>query len=326
MAWRFSPEISAVDRTALIAAGAADVRHVERRFARRFATPPEVHVLPSEASLAQKLTELYEVEPARAVDLAHRYSGYTSDNPRSHTSVVVLDWARIGVERPIHRLRHEITHVMVHQIVPQTVPVPAWFNEGLAELEAHSVPGLTWPQLQSRHFAASMAATGTLMPLDRVSSYEQTLAILGEQLANGTESVRLLEADVTRPRVLGILEELARGKRFEQAFSTATGLSFARFAASVEPRLRALAPSYPGIAATPDDPSGPGLTYVLYGFRPRSRVTVRIKGAGLTGVNSYVVSEHGYLSQYLMAGWPAGRYDIEATGEGESARVTAIKR
>lgn len=321
----FAPTVSAADREVLVRTADLDVAHIEQTFGRRFASPPVVHVLASEGALAGELSERCGVAPARAREMAKLYSGYTGKDLRTGGYTIILDWNRIGPERPIHRLRHELTHVMSHQILPDPRDIPAWFEEGLAELSAHTVSGVAWPRLQSRYFAASMAATGTLTPLSRLTSYEEAFASLGAQLANATESLRLLEQDVTSARVVRVLDESVRGKPFVDAFAAATGVSLASFAEGTPPRLRALAPSYPGIATTPEDPTGPGATYVLYGFKPRSQVVVRISGNGLNGSQRYTMSEQGYLSQYFVAAWPAGTYSIEVTGDGETAKASVVK-
>src|SRR5262245_60231380 len=64
--WHFAAEISAPDRAALIAAGEADVAHIEQRFAHRFSTPPQVFVLDTEQSFAQSLSEMFGLDAQTA--------------------------------------------------------------------------------------------------------------------------------------------------------------------------------------------------------------------------------------------------------------------
>src|SRR4029079_10731214 len=159
-----------------------------------------------------------------------------------------------------------------------------------------------------------MGATNPLLPLERLANADEAFPVLADQIANATESVRLLESDVTRAGCLRILDRLARKDTFEDAFRNATGMPFSRFTATLQPRLQALAPSYPGIATAPADPSGPGLTYVIYGFAPSSPVSVLLRGNGLQAQETRTVSAHGCSAGNFTPAWPTGSYDITATG------------
>lgn len=323
--WRFAAEISAPDRAALVSAGDADVAHIERRFARRFETPPEVVVVASEASFARSLSETFGLDAKTAALFAGRYNAYTGTSSATRGEATIVHWPKMAKERPIFRLRHELSHAMIRKLTALSNELPTWLNEGLAELEGQSVPGLSWTLLQSRYCAASMAATNTLLPLERLTNPEEAFPLLADQIANATESVRLLESDVTRAAVLRILERLAQRDRFEEAFRTATGMQFSRFTATLSPRLRALAPGYPGIATAPADPSGPGLTYVIYGFAPSSPVNVLFRGNGLQAQETRNMSAHGCSAGNFTGAWPTGTYEITAIGDSGTVRVTARK-
>lgn len=320
----FAAAISEEDRAALLQAGASDVARVEQTFARSFRVTPTVHVLSSEAALAAGLSERFAVKPPRAAEMAQLYNGYTGKNLSTGNYEVLIDWSRVGKQRPIFALRHELAHVMTHQICPDPRDIPPWFEEGVAEIEGQSAPGLTWTRLQSQYFAASMAHTNTLTTLDKITSYESSLASLGVQLANATESVRLLTADVSTPRVVGVFDRCAKGQKFADAFAASTGVSVAAFASSAPERLHQLAATFPGVASVPAEPTGPGATYVLYGFKPGSTVSIRVTGKGARTEYKATIGAQGYVSQYFPAAWPAGNYTVDVTGDGETASADVV--
>src|SRR5205823_6206869 len=73
--------------------------------------------------------------------------------------------------RPVAAIRHELTHLLtLDACSPRCDLVPAWLNEGQARLAEALVPGGDWRLERVSYEAASMAATGTLIPLNTLVS------------------------------------------------------------------------------------------------------------------------------------------------------------
>ena len=60
---------------------------------------------------------------------------------------------------PFTTARHELTHMLIDEITGDA-QVPAWLNEGSAQLEEFTMPGAQWLRALAQYRAVSMAANG----------------------------------------------------------------------------------------------------------------------------------------------------------------------
>jgi len=85
--------------------------------------------------------------------------------------LIAVNWEAVRDRRPIAAIRHELTHLLtLDACAPRCDLVPAWLNEGQARLAEALVPGSDWRLVRVRYEAASMAQTGTLIPLNALVS------------------------------------------------------------------------------------------------------------------------------------------------------------
>jgi hypothetical protein len=175
-----------------------------------------------------------------------------------------------------------------------------------------------------------MAATVTLFTLSELSSQVTWNARSGQAATNqyyeAAELVRLVRDHISTAGIIRMLELMGAGEGFEAAYADVAAEPFSTFAASYAARLRAIAPSYPGITTAPDTVAGAGLSIVFYGFAPGSQMTYSVSGAGASSVpRTVVVSAYGTASTYLDQLWQPGTYTITATYAGGSVSATGVK-
>jgi hypothetical protein len=142
--------------------------------------------------------------------------------------------------------------------------------------------------------------------------------------------VQLLRNEIGIAGEIGILESLAAGHTYDEAYAAATGRTTATFASSIAPRLRALGTS-PGIAFAPDSIVGgtaTGPTFVLYGWSPNSTLNVSIVGVSTGFVNSTrtaVADQYGVYWSRLGASWPPDTYRFTVTAGSSSVTASYTK-
>jgi hypothetical protein len=101
--------------------------------------------------------------------------------------------------------------------------VPAWLNEGQARLAEALVPGGEWRLLRVRYEAASMAVTGTVLPLNTLVSQLSWNTLTDWagyfKYQEAARAVELLREDIggTAP-IARVYEHLRRGQNLAQAY------------------------------------------------------------------------------------------------------------
>lgn len=121
-------------------------------------------------------------------------------------------------------LAHEFTHALVRSLAP--AGVPAWLNEGLAVL--FEPDGLAWADAQ-------LARSRVRLPYDRLASGFGRLPGSDARLAyaqGAAAAHRLIELAGTTA-VVGLLQDLARGEPFAQAFERRALVPFDTFVAGL---------------------------------------------------------------------------------------------
>src|SRR5262249_6308578 len=112
-------------------------------------------------------------------------------------------------------LIHELTHSFVASLAGRGCP--AWFNEGLAQLqEGRSAQG-------DRRALARLRQANQLVPLQHLQ--ESFVGLPRDEAdlayAEGLSAVEYLVSQVGRPGVRGVLDLMAQNYNFENAFKTA---------------------------------------------------------------------------------------------------------
>ena len=303
----------------------ADVQQVQKDFARQFTGVPTIYIFATTESYTQGLQTLLGYTQAVATSTAKRSAAIFQPK----TQLVLADWSLIGPRFPRSSLRHELTHLMNSQIVGTNPTMPAWFDEGLAMNEELTVAGSKYVGMLERYRTASMAASGTLIPLADLDSPLQWSRRPSPwsyyQYAEAQQAVEMLRADVGQAGVVRILELMGRGQTFAAAFETVTGKPYADFTAAFPARAKALAPSYPAIVAVEDSPIGPGITWIYFGFTPSTPVTLDIRSSITGGSYLEFTDVFGAGWGYLGPNWPAGTYNFVVNTGGKLVSVIARK-
>ena len=121
-------------------------------------------------------------------------------------------------------LAHEFTHALVRSLAP--AGVPAWLNEGLAVL--FEPDGLTWAEAQLRNSRTRLSYDRLAAGFGALSGAEARVAYAqGAAAAHG-----LIELAGT-PAVVGLLQDLAQGEPFAQAFERRALVPFHTFLAGL---------------------------------------------------------------------------------------------
>jgi len=310
----------------------ADIAKIQQDYGRTFAARPEVYLLATDTTYATAQAQILGVAPTFVTSPALA-------DPFESAGVyyrkrVAMDLARIGNSLPFTTARHELTHMLIDEITGDAA-VPAWLNEGSAQLEEFTVPGAQWLRALAQHRAVSMAANGRQLTTDELTSQgtwnSREPPLSRYQYAEASQITQLLRNDIGLAGQLQILTLIGAGRTLEEAYGAVTGRSWPEFAASLPARLRAIAPA-PGIAFAPDSTAGSapnGPTFVLYGFQPNAVVTLSIRGS-VTGFassgQSRMVDELGVYWSWLGTSWPADTYTFTATaGSGPAVTATVTK-
>src|SRR6266581_3726821 len=141
---------------------AADIPAVEGEFERSFVARPVIYVFGSVESYAEGFVRIFGYSRTTATLVAENSVSFFEPSLR----LIAVNWEAIRSRRPVAAIRHELTHLLtLDACSPRCDLVPAWLNEGQARLAEALVPGGEWRMLRVRYEAASMAATGTVLPL-----------------------------------------------------------------------------------------------------------------------------------------------------------------
>jgi hypothetical protein len=316
--------ITTADTAAIVAHVAVDVPAIQTDYGRVFTSRPTLYVMATTASYTRALQTIFGADAATAQQLGASSQGIFSELIGATAS----DWEKLAPQKPLSSLRHELTHMMEAQISRRAV-LPAWFNEGNARLEDLTVPGSQYKVMTNRYGAASMASLGMLIPLtDLVSQRtwnERPLPLGVYQYYEASQAVQLVRTDVGAAGIIRILDFMGQGQSFDAAFTSTSGQPFTNFLSTYAARIRAVAPSYPGITTAGDSSVGPGLSFMFYGFPSNTQVTLNIGGTASATPQTVTTSSIGTYSSYLDERWPAGSYTFSATWSGGTVSTTAVK-
>lgn len=317
--------ISTADGQTIATTVEPDVAHVAGAFGRSFAKRPSIYVFANGASMTSGWVPSLQGTTTPRTNVNGVYL--------ASSNKIALHWENMRQHEPQHTLRHELVHQMEMQITNASDSVPLWFREGIARLEDLTTPRGEWRMLESRYSAVSMAATNTLFALSLSDDAFDDLAPLERHYAyyESAETVRLLRADHTHAGILRLLDAVGQGQTFTVAYSATTGRPIEVFTAQRQERLRALAPSSPGVVTAAGSFTGnpQDLTFMLHGFVPSSAVHILVEGPnGLRNVESSrtkTVSAYGEYTSFLGDLWPAGNYKFTVTSGTTVVTATVVK-
>jgi hypothetical protein len=308
---RIDTAVSWDDVGVMAATLAADIPAVEREFERSFAARPVIYVFAGTESYAEGFMRIFGYPRATASFVAENSVSFFEPSLR----LIAVNWGAVGDRRPVAAIRHELTHLLtLDACAPRCDLVPAWLNEGEARLAEALVPGGEWRLLRVRYEAASMAVTGTVIPLNTLVSQGAWNALTDWagyfKYQEAARAVELLREDVggTAP-IARIYERLRRGSNLAQAYAALTGRSFDDFVATLADRMRAAAPAGQGLIGVAQ------VNYLLYGFAPASTITVTVSGPRGSESWPVVVSPFGSNFDSIAATRARGGYTISAQTE-----------
>src|SRR5207245_2889425 len=164
---RVETSLSSDDEAFVATAVASDIGAVEREFARSFAGRPVIYVFATTPGYTEGFVRIFGYGRATATFVAENSVSFFEPSLR----LIAVNWEAVRDRRPIAAIRHELTHLLtLDACAPRCDLVPAWLNEGQARLAEALVPGSDWRLVRVRYEAASMAQTGTLIPLNALVS------------------------------------------------------------------------------------------------------------------------------------------------------------
>jgi hypothetical protein len=318
---RIEAMLSSDDQGVVAATVAADIPAVEREFARAFASRPVIYVFGTTESYAEGFVRMFGYTRATATFVAENSVSFFEPSRR----LIAVNWPAVRERRPVGAIRHELTHLLtLDACAPRCDLVPAWLNEGQARLAEALVPGGEWRLLRVRYEAASMAATGTLIPLNTLVSQLAWNALTDWagyfKYQESARAVELLREDVGGGAPIArIYERLRRGQNLAQAYAALTDRSFEDFVAGLPGRMRAAVPAGQGLIAIA--PTG----YLLYGFPPASTITLTVSGPRGSEGGPLVISPFGSNFDTIAPTRTRGRYTVSAQSEGSVFTVRLRK-
>jgi hypothetical protein len=291
-----------------------DLAAVQREFAWTLRKQPVIDVFATTASYTTGLVHELGYFGATAAFVAENSVAFFEPDLR----LILVNWEAVRDRRPIAAIRHELTHfVTLEACAPHCDLVPAWLNEGQARLAEATIPGGEWRLVRVRYEAASMVATKTLMPLSTLVSQGQWNAITSwggyykyQEAARATE---LLRQDIGGVQPMGLLyERMRRGEDVARAYASLTGRSFDSFASGLAARIAEGVPPGPAIVTTAGPQAGHGVGYLLYGFGPEEKITLRTVGRRSEETEEITVSPQGAHFSEIVDRYPPGTYVIAA--------------
>lgn len=308
---RIEAALSRDDDEAVAATVAADIPAVEREFERSFLVRPVIYVFGSVESYSDGFVRIFGYPRATATFVAENSVSFFEPSLR----LIAVNWEAIRARRPVSAIRHELTHLMtLDACAPRCDLVPAWLNEGQARLAEAVVPGGEWRLLRVRYEAASMAATDTVLPLNTLVSQLSWNALTDWagyfKYQESARAVELLREDVAGiAPIARIYERLRRGQNLAQTYAALTGRSFNDFVAGLPDRMRAAVPAGQGLIAVAPT------SYLVYGFRPASTITITVSGPRGSESSPMVISPFGSNFDGLAPTRARGGYTISAQTE-----------
>ena len=309
---RIETAMSREDEAAAAMTIASDIPAVEREFARSFPGRPVIYVFATTAGYTEGFVRIFGYPRATAEFVAENSVSFFEPSLR----LIAVNWEAIRDRRPIAAIRHELTHLLtLDACAPRCDLVPAWLNEGQARLAEALVPGSDWRLVRVRYEAASMAETGTLIPLNALVSQFAWNALTDWagyfKYQEAARAVELLREDIGGDAPIARLyERIRRGQNVAQAYATMTGRSFDDFVAGLAARMRAAVQRTPGIIAVA--PDGAPASYLIYGFPPAATVTLTISGPRGSESWPLVISPFGSNFDGVPPSRARGGYTISA--------------
>jgi len=308
---RIDAALSRDDDEILAATVAADVPAVEGEFERTFPARPVIYVFGSVESYTEGFVRIFGYSRATATFVAENSVSFFEPSLR----LIAVNWEAVRARRPIAAIRHELTHLLtLDACSPRCDLVPAWLNEGQARLAEALVPGGEWRLLRVRYEAASMAVTGTILPLGGLVSQLSWNALTDWagyfKYQESARAVELLREDVGGIAPMArIYERLRRGQNLAQTYAALTDRSFDDFVAGLPDRMRAAVPAGHGMIAVAPT------SYLIYGFPPASTITITVSGPRGSESSPMVVSPFGSNFDGIAPTRTRGGYTISAQTE-----------
>lgn len=308
---RIDPEITREDDDAVAATVAADMPAVEREFERSFAARPIIYVFGSIESYSDGFVRIFGYPRATATFVAENSVSFFEPSLR----LIAVNWEAVRARRPVTAIRHELTHLLtLDACSPRCDLVPAWLNEGQARLAEALVPGGDWRLLRVRYEAASMAETGTVLPLNTLVSQLAWNALTDWagyfKYQESARAVELMREDIGGNAPMArVYERLRRGQNLAQTYAALTDRSFDDFVSSLPGRMRAAVPTGQGLIAV-----GP-TSYLVYGFPPASTITITVSGPRGSESSPMVISPFGSNFDGIAPTRGRGNYTISAQTE-----------
>jgi len=308
---RIDASLSRDDTEVVYATVATDMAAVEAEFQRNFTTRPVIYVFAGTESYTEGFVRIFGYPLATATFVAENSVSFFEPSLR----LIAVNWAAVGERRPVAAIRHELTHLLtLDACSPRCDLVPAWLNEGQARLAEALVPGGDWRLVRVRYEAASMAATGTLIPLNTLVSQLSWNALTDWagyfKYQESARAVELLREDVGGSAPIArVYERLRNGQNLAQAYAALTGGSFNDFVAALPDRMRAAVPAGQGLIAVA------ATSYLVYGFPPTSTITLTVSGPRGSESSPMVISPFGSNFDTIAATRARGGYTISAQTE-----------
>jgi hypothetical protein len=315
------------DASVIVAQIADDLAAVQAEFEWTLRGTPRIDVYATTDRYASGLMTVFGYSRATADFVAENSVAFFEPS----LARIAVNWGAVQGRRPIAAIRHELTHVVtLEACAPRCDLVPAWLNEGQAHLAEAFIPGADWRLVRIRYEAASMVATGTLMPLTSLWTQSQWNAIGDwagyykyQEAARATE---LLRADLGERAIARLYARLRAGDDISRAYATLAGRTFAAYLATLAERFTAEIPPGPAIALMTPGAEGRGTSYLLYGFAGDAKVTLRIRSRLFDETREVTVSPQGASFDTIDDAYPPGAYTITAASGNAVAAVTLTKR
>src|SRR6267378_3216709 len=308
---RIDAALSRDEDEVVAATVAADVPAVEREFERSFVARPVIYVFGTVESYTEGFVRIFGYARATATFVAENSVSFFEPSLR----LIAVNWEAVRDRRPIAAIRHELTHLLtLDACAPRCDLVPAWLNEGQARLAEALVPGSDWRLVRVRYEAASMAITGSLIPLNTLVSQLAWNALTDWagyfKYQESARAVELLREDVggTAP-IARIYERLRRGQNLAQAYAALTDRSFDDFVTGLPDRMRAAVPAGQGLIAVAPT------SYLVYGFPPATTITITVSGPRGSESSPMVISPFGSNFDSIAPTRLRGGYTISAQTE-----------
>ncbi|TMC77984.1 MAG: hypothetical protein E6J09_05785 [Chloroflexi bacterium] len=305
---RVDTSLSREDEAVVATTVASDLPAVEREFARSFAGRPVIYVFATTPGYTEGFVRIFGYGRATATFVAENSVSFFEPSLR----LIAVNWEAVRDRRPIAAIRHELTHLLtLDACAPRCDLVPAWLNEGQARIAEALVPGSDWRLVRVRYEAASMAETGTLIPLNALVSQLAWNALSDWagyfKYQEAARAVELLREDIGGDAPIALLyERLRRGQNVAQAYAYLTGRSFDDFVTGLAARMRGAVPQTPGLIAVAP------ASYLLYGFAPATTVVVTVSGPRGSESWPMVISPFGSNFDGVPPTRARGGYTISA--------------